>query len=410
MSLTSEIDELYIHYILLNKDIKQLTKYSKKTLQTLKKYIILKERLDIELFPLLDNRKELTLDVALTMCKEVPNPNIQIQLFPTLKGLTTKNKKLRIIESKQCDICAESRGIRDSLPCCENILCFDCIVSIIEASINGLSFQMICCPYCREDISMVFLKDMFRLNRSHVKGCKSRLISFEDWKNTDKYVSHMNTYGVWYLHNLVRKYRKIKKLLLNEEVTMETHHFGYCRSCIKETYGTNNNFLKAHVNKVITNINRLNIVKVPKDCAQDMELKDTMFMCEPCSNKEKVEVKSCPHCGIKSIKPSNCNYVRCNCGNFWCFVCNVRLPNTHEGHNVHFWRGNGTGPYDDHCRVSTNFNAPKHILQSCNCIHCSRRNGAPMCMNINCKRITKERSDYIEDQGLQYEQYCFVCK
>ena len=47
MSLTSEIDELYIHYILLNKDIKQLTKYSKKTLQTLKKYIILKERLDI---------------------------------------------------------------------------------------------------------------------------------------------------------------------------------------------------------------------------------------------------------------------------------------------------------------------------------------------------------------------------
>ena len=417
MLLTEEIDDLYLQYVLMDKDMKKLVQTSKKTPQTLKKYITLKEQLDIELYPLLDNRKELTQDIALTLCKEVPNPNIQIQIFPLLQGLSTKDKKLKIIESKQCDICADSKHFKEVLPCCGNVLCFDCIVSIIEASINGISFQKICCPYCREDIVRGgFLRDMFRLRRllnpspfdpKHpwMSG------SFESWKNSDNYITYMRKYGYFYLHNLFRKYRRIKQSLVKEEVTMETHHFGYCRTCIKDTYGTNEDFMKKHNYRIIMHIDKLNIAKVPKDCAQDIELNESMFICEPCSNKDKVEIKSCPHCGIKSIKPIDCNYVKCQCGNFWCFVCNVRLPGTREGHNNHFWLGNGTSAYDNNCRITIGYPGEPHILQSCNCSYCSKREGAPMCMNINCLRKTHPRKDYIVDKKrLQYEQYCFVCK
>ena len=414
MGLTTEIDDLYLHYVLLGRNINNMTHLSKKSLPTLKKYITLKEQLDIELYPLLDNRKVLTQGIALMLCKEVPNPNIQDKLFPLLQGLSTKDKKLKIMESKHCDICADNKLFKEVLPCCGNILCFDCIIGIIEASINGISFQKICCPYCREDIVRGgFLKDMFRLRRFLVPSptIHGQWIngSLENWKNSDNYITHMRKYGTFYLHNLFRKYRRIKQSLVNEEVTMETHHFGYCRTCIKDTYGTNDNFMKKHKSRVL-NTGKLNIAKVPKDCAQDIELKESMFICEPCLNKDDVVIKSCPHCGIKSIKPIDCNYVKCQCGNFWCFVCNVRLPGTREGHNNHFWLGNGTSAYDNHCRISTDWKGEPHILQSCTCSYCSKRGGAPMCMDITCLRKTNLRKDYtVDKKGLLYEQYCFVC-
>ena len=154
-------------------------------------------------------------------------------------------------------------------------------------------------------------------------------------------------------------------------------------------------------------LNQLHIVGIPKDCVQDVELTESMFKCEPCRDtEEQVVIKSCPHCGLKSIKPTNCNYVKCECKNFWCFVCNMRLPGSHEGHNVHFWRGSGTGPFNNACRVSTNRCGEKHILQSCNCECCKKRNGAPMCATIDCKRLALENT---EGSDYKYKQYCFVC-
>ena len=408
MSITQEIDELYVHYSLLNKDLQQLTHYSKKTYQTLKKYITLKERLDIELYPLLDNRKELTQDIALTLCKEILNPNIQIQLYPTLKGLTTKEKKAKIIDSKQCDICINSRTISEVLPCCGNIICFHCLLSIIESSINGICFQMVRCPYCREKIPLKFIRDIVRLNKT--SNIRMGRCSFEPWRNTAEYVDITRNYGSFYLHNLYRKYHMIYTELSREDITMDTHHYGYCHKCIRDNYRTKDNFMKKHKLRIIHKLDKLHIARIPKRCAEDVEIKDTMFICNPCRDK-KVIIKSCPHCGIKSLQPDGCNYVRCECGEYWCFVCNVRLPGTHEGHNVHFWMGKGTSAFDDHCRMSKDYKAEKHILQSCKCMYCSERQGAPVCMNIDCGRPTTTRKEYKKDkQGLYYNQLCDVCR
>ena len=192
------------------------------------------------------------------------------------------------------------------------------------------------------------------------------------------------------------------------------YHYGYCHECILRVYSSRQNFQKHHYNDNIKvfqkSLKKLSIVLVPKSCTEDIELNESMFICEPCKDKrDNVVIKSCPHCGIKSIKPSACNFVRCSCGNFWCFVCNVRLPGTHEGHNKHFWIGLGSSPYDDNCRVSKEFDGPNHILQDSECSYCLERNCSPMCMTIDCQRgtVKQNRSDL---EGLLYNQYCGVCK
>ena len=103
-----------------------------------------------------------------------------------------------------------------------------------------------------------------------------------------------------------------------------------------------------HLYRKIRNLEFLSIATIEKDCANDMELKKEMFMCAPCKDRdENVIIKSCPHCGLKTIQPDGCNHVKCQCKGFWCFVCNQRLPGTHEGHTVHFYVGPGSGPYRD---------------------------------------------------------------
>ena len=84
-------------------------------------------------------------------------------------------------------------------------------------------------------------------------------------------------------------------------------------------------------------------------------------------------IKKCPHCGVKTMKPDGCNYVNCVCKNFWCFVCNHRLPNSYEGLNVHFHIGLGTSAFNDKCRVSVNYYKPWHIKKLCNCKDCIKR-------------------------------------
>ena len=69
MSLTSTIDEIYLQYILNGKNIHKVV--STKSKATLQKYIKIKEELDITLYPFLDERRKMTLDIALTLCKHI---------------------------------------------------------------------------------------------------------------------------------------------------------------------------------------------------------------------------------------------------------------------------------------------------------------------------------------------------
>ena len=402
MPITTEINDIYREYVLLEKNIKLVAETSTKTLQTLKKYITLKEQLSIKLFPLLDNRKELTQDIALTLCKGIPNPNIQLQLFPKLQGLSTKGKKTKISDYGECDICAAPQSAQELLPCCDNVICVYCLVNIMAASINELCFQFVSCPYCRADLPLECLRKVFQLPG----------VNIEQWRNTRAYHKCQSQFGKYYLQNLFHKYEKILQSLLKQEVTFTSHHIGYCHVCIKTIYRTHDNFMSEHWTGRIRKFHNLHLANVPKDCAQNIELTHSMFLCESClTNDGQVDIKSCPHCGIKTIRPSNCNYVKCKCKSYWCFVCNMRLPGTHEGHNVHFWRGRGTSAYDEHCRVSTNWQSgPNHIIQSCKCRKCSERHGAPLCITLDCRNQANKKDHYTEDHGFQYAQYCVECE
>ena len=61
-----------------------------------------------------------------------------------------------------------------------------------------------------------------------------------------------------------------------------------------------------------------------------------------------------------------------------------RLPNNHEGHNVHYWTGPGSSPYSNYCRRSINYNRPDFVMETCNCSHCSPFNGLKLCKNLEC--------------------------
>ena len=90
-------------------------------------------------------------------------------------------------------------------------------------------------------------------------------------------------------------------------------------------------------------------------------LRPQMFCCDKCNdelNNQNHIIKKCPHCGIKTIKPNECNFIYCQCRNFWCFLCGSRLFNDHNGHNVHYYLGNGSGPYGNTCRTLSNRKLP----------------------------------------------------
>jgi len=411
MRITEEIDDIYMRYLLYGMDFKMLAKCSKKTLPTLRKYVVIKEGLDIFLYPLLGT-KELTMDIALTLCKNVLNPHIQSNVHPSLKGLKTKEKKELIPTFRQCDICAGVSTGKEIMVCCENTLCIKCMISIIEESLNGVCLKEICCPFCREILPDKYLREILLMKTLHrATGGKKTYV--EPWRNKNEYDSLQYIKGTFYLQNLFRKYRQIQRKLVEkgDEQTRETHHFGFCNGCIRNYFYEKKHFMFAHKHRMIPNLPYLNIASVEKDCANDMELKEEMFMCPPCKEKEEnVVIKSCPHCGIKTIQPDGCNYVRCRCKHFWCFICNHRLPGTTEGHNVHFYVGPGSGPYGDKCRISEDRKKDTHILEYCKCPDCQKRKGAPLCKEIDCIDSTSYRKEYtMSKEGSHFNTLCDAC-
>lgn len=381
------IDDIYVTYISSNRDMKELMKYTNKSRPTINKYIFIKENLDDELFRLFKTKK-ITIAIAEYLSKWIRNHDIQRIIFPQLEKLKTPQKKELILKQTSCMICCTEEGciLKEHLPCCNNSICYGCMISIISSCLEGASLNIIKCPFCREILPYELIKSICRIE--------------ELWRYN--YRRKFKVYETRYKVNLLNIYKNmIMKIVNNSEPPkpdtlqiidkkMETSHYGHCLECIERVYVNEDRF------KYITKyspgnmfLKNVHIAEVQKECINvDVDIKSDLFKCVVCKDKhENPMIKKCPHCGIKTLQPDGCNYVRCECFNRWCFVCNYRLTNDWNGHNAHYYIGQGSSAYDYACRVSVNHSEEKYTIDNCTCEYCQKRSGKPLCSNIECNEM-----------------------
>lgn len=397
---TEKIIEANYWFKLHGEKLKVTQEHLKISYLTLKKYIKIGTELEFTLFELLDGvgKDKLTLDLAITIIDNARNPESQVKLYSELKGIKKKDRKGKIDELIECPICCVSHPYQESFHCCGEFICIDCIYKHLDVSVNDHKFEGFKCPLCTSYLVKSDIYHLFNLGKEYNKTF---------WLRE---TPHFNYNRRKYRNIYLKSYYAIKEIerLTNRKMNTETMNFkeltddevplyyGICQYCCPATDNRRNNYAT------------LQIKTVEKRCVENgniVHLTKEMFKCDKCERKERgiVEFKKCPHCGIKTVKPDGCNFVQCG-DHRWCFLCNERLPNNHEGHNVHYWMGPGTGPYSDSCRKLANYNAPNFILHSCDCRYCSKRNGAPLCRNIDCYNECG-----INHYESRFKTYCQVC-
>ncbi len=414
MTLTEDIDDIYVQYCLLNKDYHKLSKFVNKSYPALKRYVSIKENLSPDLYPLLNSRKKLTLSLAESLCKNLVNTDKQVDAYNSFSGKSVSQKKLVIEESKSCLICCDNSSSHEYMECCGQWICSSCFLHSLSTSFTELTLTPLCCPFCRKDVP---LDTVCNFTGSYRKKINKQTVyySIDPWRNSYDWI---NSFTKWsrsyikrYLCNLYKLYLIYNKFIKDNPGITDTHHLGYCESCIKSVFRSRDRFIHdlRYKDHRRINIGRVKIAKVQKDCANDEQLKPEIFKCDRCCESD-ILIKRCPHCGIKSLRPDGCNYVRCECGNHWCFVCNMRLPHSHEGHNVHYWIANGSSAYDDNCRISSDHHGVDHVMEDCNCSYCQSRGGAPMCAKLDCCNVVPKKS-YTTEHGrvMKWGIYCEQC-
>ena len=373
--LTDKIDHAYMMYVLSNKNISKASSLTKISPVTMKKYVTIKERLDITLFDELNKKgkEKLQLGFALDLCNYVLNPEIQIMFYPSLIQIPNKERKSKLGEMNMCMICADSTINFEILPCCNNLLCGSCLITIMETTINNISIKSIQCPFCNCDFTHTFIQWFLKYTHK----------SYESWRSLDVYKQNKK-YNDLYTNNLYYKYVLTRKMVRRINDYSEDKYYGVCTKCTPVPSKNMNQ------SRMFRNIK---ITSVEKTCVNDENqiavLKPEMFLCAPCKRSEEdpnhLIFKKCPHCGIKTVKPDGCNYVICGDHN-WCWICNERLERNHNGHNVHYYMGPGSGPFSDKCRKSEDYDAPRFILNTCPCNSCKNR--PPLCRSIDCMKRT----------------------
>jgi len=392
MDLT--IDDLYITFLSCDRNKKRLLQYTKMSRATINKYIDIKERLDPELFRELG--KKVKIGIAFFLCTWVRNMEAQVTIYSRIKNMKLPEQKQEVMKETTCVICCSSSKInKEYMPCCRNSICSECMIEIIKEATTGVCFQLVKCPFCREILPFSFLYDIYTLE--------------ESWRKWNSYRKHtIRNSGKIYL-NMIHKitntseYPPTIETLQGIEEKMSSSHYGHCHKCISRVYVDDRYFKKELIRHPIY-LKNIGVGEIQKQCINvDLTIKPDMFTCLLCKDmEENVIIKKCPHCGIKTLQPDGCNYVRCECGNRWCFVCNLRLPNSHEGHNVHYWVGSTSSAYDHACRVSENHYGDKHLINKCDCEYCKPRYGRALCSNINCSRTVPIKHDF--------NTLCYICK
>jgi len=404
MSVSERINDAYILYCLSDKDMKQTLSMTNIRRPTLNKYIAIKERLDLALFDHLDKKpgnKKLTLEMAMYICQNVLNPEYQWHIFEEIQGLPKVQMKRRIHELSECLLCADQSCNFELTPCCGQFLCEGCLSRIALSAIEYLTFTPIKCPFCRVSFTLTEIKSMM-VNKYRRHSPTASL-----WQTTRDYYGSL-TFNYTYSKNLYNKFIRIldeietslgligsnqRMRLLSrnyEAIIGSERYYGCCTSCTPDM---------SKMNKV--DYRRLRISSVEKQCAMGENelavLEPGQFLCTVCkSYQEDPEdgvFKKCPHCGINTLRPEGCNYVYCG-DHRWCFICNERLENNGDGHNVHYYTGlPGASAYASSCRQSLNQDKPKFILTTCDCSGCKDHGGAPICRETECMNRTSKKRD-----------------
>ena len=376
--MNQKIDEICYYNALCNRKYKETMKYINISYQTMRKYQLIGEKLDFELREFLDKKgkDKLTIGLALKFC-EVVNKDHQYTIYQQLSSRQITNKeKIDTFENYlECSICFDKSYLQEKLPCCGLLLCIHCLYKTLDTMVNDIAFTGCTCPFCNSYFSKDYLYKLLSFNRKY----RTSLCFNDKELFTNRH----------YYRNLWRKMRSIieqveimkgkligpslnfKKLISDDK--KETY-YGVCKECCPPI-----------LNETQV-LNHIKVNTIDKECADGegnmVVLNHDMFTCENCGDKDN-EYKKCPHCGIKTLRPDACNYVICG-DHRWCWICNERLPNDHNGHNVHYWTGQGTSPYSNHCRRSINYTQPDFVLDYCDCSACYPHSGLRLCENLEC--------------------------
>lgn len=378
--MNGKIDEVCYYNTLCDGSYAKTKEYIKSiSYPTIRKYVAIGKNLDFELRPLLEEKgkKKLSIGLALKFC-EVPNKEFQYDIYTRMssRSITNKEKMSSFNDYTECSICCEKSLFQEKLHCCGTFLCLTCLYTTIDTMINDIAFSGCKCPFCNTYFSKKYMFNILTFNK------KSKLYRWIydvpqlHWKRD-------------YYRNLWRKMRAIienvevmKGKLIDDDLNFKKlisddkkeKYYGVCVECCPPLINKTQIFTDLKVNTV------------NRECADGegnmVVLNNDMFKCGDCGDKNN-EIKKCPHCGIKTLRPSACNYVICG-DHRWCWICNERLPNNHEGHNVHYWTGPGSSPYSNHCRRSINHNSPDFVMDCCDCSACSKHSGLKLCKKLNC--------------------------
>ena len=414
MSVSHKINDIYIRYLLNDRKIDKTLTHTNISQATLRKYIKLCENSHFSLFPFLDQKKnKLSIDQAIFFIDRALNPDFQGEIIEDFMKIPSKLRKEKLPSLLTCNICCEpNKLIYESMPCCQQFICEKCFTNHMITSINELAFQGLKCPYCREHFPFSYLQYHLLTNQDQFNS--SHMIGDTNWRKNKIY--DKNTYYSKYLRkiyykNIINKFVRLIQLIQRDKnmrmgvsylkkdiknLFEGDHYYGCCVICTESPI----------LNKTI-DFSKITVQKVEKACVnaenEIVVLEPRMFRCVVCKSFDEDyndgTFKKCPHCGIKTVKPEGCNYIRCG-DHRWCWICNERIEKNHNGHNVHYWIGPGSSAYSDKCRVSENYDAEKYILKNnCNCSSCLPHNGKRLCLRLDCmNRVTGIDRDYCSDE------------
>jgi len=378
--MNDKIDEVCYYNALCNGSYAKTKECIKSiSFPTIRKYVAIGENLDYELRPLLEEKgaKKLSLGLALKLC-EVPNRDYQYDIYKRMcsRNLTNKQKITSFEDYIECSICCEKNYFQENLQCCGQFICVDCLYKTIVNTINDIAYTGCKCPYCSSYFSKKYIFDILTFNR------KNKLYRWL-YNIPQLYIQREYYRNIWRkMKAIIERIEIIQDKLIDEDYNFKNlvssdekeKYYGVCIECAPPL--TNNT-------QIFTNIK---VNTVDRECVDGegniVVLNHDMFRCENCGDKDN-EYKKCPHCGIKTLRPNACNYVICG-DHRWCWICNERLPNTHEGHNVHYWTGPGSSPYSNYCRTSINYGATDFVIDYCECSNCLPHNGFKLCKTLNC--------------------------
>lgn len=401
MTLTEKIDEACHLFSLCGGNYSKTLRYLKIGQPTLKNYVSIGNHLEFSLLENLDKKgsEKISMSLALKLVNSLFNPDHQLKVYASIKHLSNKERILKIDEHTECPICFDNSPSHEYFKCCDTFVCTDCVYKHLDISINDIVFEGCKCPMCS--------KYMSKKKITGILDFGSKSYPEKQWIIRNKEVSYRSIYYKNLLMKFIEMIEAVRKINKKTKRTINPNlrifqksfqnseiYYGNCKGCCPRVSKRKEKPLYQYNLKVKT---------IDKECVNGngelVVLHKDMFKCEKCITKEEQEniFKKCPHCGIKTLKPDGCNYV--NCGDHrWCFICNERLPDNHEGHNVHYWMGPGTSPWGDSCRRSSNYQinnrmVPDFVLNMCDCSSCSQFGGAPLCRSLDCMERGDKTSD-----------------